>query len=97
MTDIFADREILQWPSVVQFPPVASSIDVFNYNGKYYFDGFLDVMLSSGYSPSVNRYSPVMQGVFIHENFQTRKICEYQWVNGKVYPSTKYKNKIDLR
>jgi hypothetical protein len=91
MKAIFADQEILQWPSVTQFPPLASSIDVFNYNGKTYFDGLLDVVLSTDFSPTVNRYSPVMMGVFIHERSQTQKICEYQWVNGKVYPRIEYK------
>ena len=95
MKAIFADQEILQWPSVTQFPPLVSSIDVFNYNGKTYFDGFLNVLLSSSiYSPAhaVNRTEQVVQAVFIHENFQTHKICEYQWVNGKVYPPSNYNN-----
>ncbi|MDP1614769.1 MAG: hypothetical protein Q8L68_03135 [Methylococcales bacterium] len=90
MKTIFADQEILQWPSVTQFPPLASSINVFNYNGKYYFDGLLDVVLSRYESPTANRYTPIMIGVFIHEHSQTQKICEYLWVNGiNFYPQYK--------
>ena len=87
MKAFFADQEILQWPSVTQFPPLASSIDVFNYDGKYYFDGLLDVVLSPYASPTANRYTPIMIGVFIHEHSQTQNICEYHWVNGSnFYP-----------
>lgn len=86
MKRIFADQEILDWPSVILFPPLASSIDVFSFNGKTYFDGFQDVILELGYSPGANRSVPVSVAVFIHENYRTQKICTFQWVNGKVYP-----------
>lgn len=90
MKAIFADQEILDWPSVILFPPLASSINVFSYNGKYYFDGLLDVILSAGDSPVAYRYLPVMLGVFIHEQYRTHQVCEYQWVNGKVYERLHY-------
>jgi hypothetical protein len=92
MKDIFADQEILQWPSVTQFPPLAASINLFSYNGKTYFDGFLQVVLSTDHSPTVNLNSPIILGVFIHENYKTHKICEYNWLNSRVYPRpSKYK------
>ncbi|MFI3156850.1 MAG: hypothetical protein QX199_11910 [Methylococcaceae bacterium] len=90
MKAIFADQEILDWPTVVQFPPLAASINVFSYNGKTYFDGLLDVILVANFPPRVYRYVPVMLGVFIHENYQTRQVCEYQWVNGEVYQHRPY-------
>ncbi|MGZ3814787.1 MAG: hypothetical protein ACXVA0_23845 [Mucilaginibacter sp.] len=90
MKAIFADREILDWPTVVQFPPLASSISVFSYNDKYYFDGLLDVILSTRFPPRVYRYVPVMIGVFIHEQYQTHQVCEYQWLNGEVYQHRPY-------
>jgi hypothetical protein len=90
MKAIFADQEILDWPSVILFPTLASSINVFSYNGKNYFDGLIDVILGLGYSPQVYRYAPVKLAVFIHEQYRTRKICEYQWVNGKVYELIHY-------
>lgn len=87
---IFADQEILDWPTVIQFPPLASSINVFSYNGKTYFDGLLDVILSTRFPPRAYRYVPVMLGVFIHERYQTHQVCEYHWVNGEVYQLRPY-------
>ncbi|KJV05054.1 hypothetical protein [Methylocucumis oryzae] len=43
MHDIFADKEILEWPSVAHFPPLAAPIDLFVYKGKTYFDGFINI------------------------------------------------------
>jgi len=90
MKAIFADREILDWPTITQFPPLAYPLHVFSYNGKYYFDGLLDVILSARFPPQAYRYVPVMLGVFIHEQYQTRQVCQYQWVNGKVYQRQPY-------
>lgn len=90
MKAIFADQEVLDWPTVVQFPPLASSINVFSYNGKYYFDGLRDVILAANFPIMVYRYAPVMLGVFVHEQYQTHQVCEYHWVNGEVYQLRPY-------
>jgi hypothetical protein len=85
MKALFGDQEVLDWPTVPQFPPLVHPLHVFNYHGKYYFDGFLDITLLMGsrISPAITPYSPLILSVFIHENFKSKKICEYQWINGK--------------
>jgi hypothetical protein len=84
MKAIFADREILDWPTITQFPPLAYPLNVFGYNGKYYFDGFLNLLLTYKNGIFINPFVPKLLGVFIHERYQTRKVCEYQWVNTKI-------------
>lgn len=91
MKAIFADQEILDWPSVVQFPPLAVNSHVFGYKGKYYFDGLLDVLLGvNSRTRTYYPYAPLMLGIFIHEQYQTRQVCEYQWLNGEVYQARPY-------
>lgn len=84
MKAIFADREILDWPTITQFPPLAYPLHVFSYNGKTYFDGFLNLLLIYKSDTIINPFVPKLLGVFIHEQYQTHKVCEYQWVNTKI-------------
>jgi hypothetical protein len=84
MKAIFADREILDWPTITQFPPLAYPFHVFSYNGKTYFDGFLNLLLIFKNGIFINPTVPKLLGVFIHEQYQTHKVCEYQWVNTKI-------------
>ncbi len=80
MKAIFADRELLEWPAITQFPPLAALITVFGYKGQYYFDGFLDMSFGS-YGHGVDRNEPLRLGVFMHQHHQTQKICEYRLLN----------------
>jgi hypothetical protein len=95
MKAIFANQQILDWPSIRQFPPLASPINIFSFNNKFYFDGFLDLLIGQSNLPiRVDPYVPVMElGVFFHKQQQTYKICEYQWINGLVKELKHYHRK----
>jgi hypothetical protein len=85
-TAIFADKELLEWPTITQFPPLAMPMNIFNYKRKYYFDGFLDLIFYNYYH-EVDFTLPFRLGVFIHQHKHTQKVCEYQWINN---PKIKY-------
>ena len=84
MIALFADPELLKWPNIVGFPPLAYPLHIFGYKGKYYFDGFLNLIFTTNpyLSPHLSSRQPLQFGVFIHEKGQTRKACEYRWTNG---------------
>ncbi|MFI3216261.1 MAG: hypothetical protein QX192_05625 [Methylococcales bacterium] len=84
MKRILADQEALEWPTMYQFPSLAFPITVFGYHTKYYFDGFfnnLEFRQGSSVNIAHYRHAPHLLGVFIHEQQQTRRICEYEWIN----------------
>jgi hypothetical protein len=83
MIEIFADKEILDWPTITQFPPIAMSNNIFNYKGKYYFDGFLNLIFYNA-GHGIDTSIPVKIAVFIYQHQQTKKVCEYQWFNKPV-------------
>lgn len=94
MKMIFANQKVLQWITIKAFPPLAYPINVFNYKGRYYFDGFVDLAVSdtdSGVIILFLKNKPLTLGVFLNKKNQTKKICEYQWMppiknsNGKRY------------
>jgi hypothetical protein len=83
MMAIFADQELLEWPTIVQFPPLAVLTNVFNYKGKYYFDGFLNLQfINTNIEFSVDDSEALKIGVFIHQQKHTQKVCEYQILDG---------------
>ncbi len=84
MKQIFADQEALEWPSLISFPKSAFPISIFSYKGKYYFDGFFNnLRFFNGFGYSLNRLptEPYYIGVFMHEKYQSNRVCEYQWMN----------------
>jgi hypothetical protein len=82
MMAIFADKELIKWSTIMQFPPLAVLTNVFNYKGKYYFDGFLNLVLDrTGSGFGVDHTEPLKTGVFIHEHQITKKVCECQLLN----------------
>lgn len=82
MKRIFANQEALEWPTLYQFPSLASPLTVFGYQKKYYFAGFFNNL---GLYPYIrlSKYidAPYLFGVFIHEKQNTRRICDYKWMN----------------
>jgi hypothetical protein len=83
MYQIFANQELIDWVSFVPFPTLAFPITVFSYKNRYYFDGNFNKLsvrnrpfVYLGYSDE-----PYLVGVFEHQNKETRRICEYEWVN----------------
>jgi len=88
-TAIFSDKELLEWPTITQFPPLAMSMNIFNYKGKYYFDGFLDLIFYNYYH-EVDFTHPFRLGVFIHQRKNTQKVCEYQWISNPKIESLPY-------
>jgi len=80
MMAIFSDKELLEWPTITQFPPIAISTSIFNYKGKYYFDGFLDLLFYNS-NHKIDNSVPLRIGVFINQHKNTQKICEYQVIN----------------
>jgi hypothetical protein len=82
MMAILADEELLEWPSIAQFPPLAMATNVFSYKGKYYFDGHLNwVMYGLGAKHPISPPYPTRIGIFIHQQQQTQKVCEYLSLN----------------
>jgi hypothetical protein len=83
MKMIFANQKVLQWITIKSFPPLAYPINVFNYKGQYYFDGFIDLAVMDSHPRVVTLYlenKPLTLGVFFSRKNQTKKICEYQWM-----------------
>lgn len=83
MYQIFANQELIDWASVIPFPTLAFPITVFSYKNRYYFDGNFN-KLSIKERPFVyigNPHNPYLVGVFEHQNKETRRICEYEWLN----------------
>jgi|GEM_PF-2172771 len=83
MYHIFANQELIDWASVIPFPTLAFPITVFNYKNRYYFEGNFN-KLSIKERPFVyigNPHDPYLVGVFEHQNKETRRICEYEWLN----------------
>jgi hypothetical protein len=81
MMAIFADQELLEWPTIAQFPPLTMLTNVFKYQGKYYFGGFIDLSLNSQRGIMLDDKPPLKIGIFIHQQQKTQKVCEYQILN----------------
>jgi len=84
MKMIFANQAVLQWITIKAFPPLAYPINVFNYKGQYYFDGFIDLGVMDS-EPGVgilySKTKPLTLDVFFNKKNKTKKVCEYQWTN----------------
>jgi hypothetical protein len=81
--EIFADKDLLEWPTILAFPPLAISTNIFKYKGKYYFNGFnwlFSIVGREGYA-SIKHQEPVKIGVFIHQKGNTQRVCEYLLLN----------------
>jgi hypothetical protein len=81
MMAILGDQDILRWPSVTVFPPLAFPVTVFGFKGKYYFDGFQNFIMTSQRPPMLRQELPMLLKVFSHQGYQTKQVCEYQWLN----------------
>jgi len=87
MKSIFGDQEILKWPTITQFPPLVAPINIFVYQGKYYFAGFDNLVVFESQGVVLYQQPPMYLKVFIHENYQTKQVCDYEWLNAEgTYP-----------
>lgn len=86
MKSLFGDQEILDWPTVQQFPPLVHPLHVFNYQGKYYFDGFINMYFGKGphFFPSVPPSSTLILSVFLYQDYQRHELCQYKWINSSI-------------
>lgn len=69
------------WVLANDFWPIGEAIGIFKFEGKYYFDTFLslrgDFKGARQNDPKINS----SLGVFIHQNDETKQVCEYYWRN----------------
>lgn len=86
MKSLFGDQEIMDWPTVQQFPPLVHPLHVFYYQGKYYFDGFINIYFGKKprFFPSVISDAPLILSVFLYRDYQRYEICQYKWINGSI-------------
>jgi hypothetical protein len=82
MRDVFGHSEWVDWPTVIGFPSLVAPVYVFNYQGRYYFDGLFNQF--QGDLVGERRFLRSLDftmGVFLHERGKTRQVCEYYWSN----------------
>jgi hypothetical protein len=64
-----------------QFLPWGQAENIFEYRGRFYFDGFQYDPRYGYPNGTASRSIADQLGVFIHERGRTRKVCEYQMQN----------------
>lgn len=92
MKALFGGQEILDWPNVPQFPPLVTPLHVFNYKGKYYFDGISEMgfVMRTNLSPMLMLDKPQIWRVFLHQDYKTQELCRYKWVNNFINRIIRY-------
>ena len=80
----FYDKVERKWITSSDFRPIGTSIGIFDYRGKYYFDTFFD---SWGDFQGKRRNDPNISntlGVFLNRDGKTAQICEYRMTENDV-------------
>ena len=61
------------------YRPIGQEIDIFSFQGKYYFDVFFDTWGDFEGKRRKDKKIRETLGVFYHEDNVTKQVCEYHW------------------
>lgn len=64
-----------------KFRPIGTSIGIFQFDGKYYFDTFFDSWGDFNGARRKDSEISFTLGVFLNNNGKTEQVCEYHWDN----------------